>query len=739
MEIAESNRFKSSQHRLWKDRIARTGIVIGGSMVLVALLLIFFYLLYVVTPMFKGARFEPLFQAQPLSPAATLKLGVEESRQYGYRYTQMGTVEFYQRNGEHQSMGLDMPDGASIVSAASAHLSSDLLALGLDNGEVLISQPRFDVSYPNDVRTVTPKLVYPMGSSRLALSPLGQPIERLVFEADAESTTLVWGPSDGPLTLTQYWAELDFLTDEVEWLRRDFTLSALPRGQQEMLISPDQRQLFLWADNRVEVWQIDEPGHPQLRQVLEAQSGARITDIALMAGASSLLIGHDNGEVGQWFQSRIDGERRYHQARQFRHDRPVTALASEHYRRGFIAGDAEGGLSLYHTTSERSLAQIQLSGARIAQAAFAPAGNGFIVESGAAIKLFAVDNPHPEVSWSALWQQVWYEGYPEPDYIWQSTSGSDDFEPKFSLMPLVFGTLKAALYAMVFAVPLAVAGAIYTAFFMSPKVRAMVKPTVEIMEALPTVILGFLAGLWLAPIVEQTLPGILLLLIVLPLVMLLSAYLWHRLPERWSHSRLGQYRELLLIPLLLFTGWACLAVSPWLELVLMDGDARGFVTNELGIAYDQRNALVVGMAMGFAVIPTIFSIAEDAVYSVPRHLVTGSLALGATQWQTLTRVVLLTASPGIFSAVMMGFGRAVGETMIVLMATGNTPLMEWNIFEGMRTLAANIAVEMPESAIDSTHYRVLFLTAFVLFVFTFIFNTFAEYIRLGLRRRYSSL
>ncbi len=143
--------------------------------------------------------------------------------------------------------------------------------------------------------------------------------------------------------------------------------------------------------------------------------------------------------------------------------------------------------------------------------------------------------------------------------------------------------------------------------------------------------------------------------------------------------------------------------------------------------------------MGLAVIPTIFSIAEDAIYGVPTHLINGSLALGATPWQTLIRVVLLTASPGIFSAVMIGLGRAVGETMIVLMATGNTPVMDMNIFEGMRTFAANIAVELPESEVDSTHYRILFLAALVLFLLTFVFNTVAELVRQRLRTRYGNL
>ena len=181
------------------------------------------------------------------------------------------------------------------------------------------------------------------------------------------------------------------------------------------------------------------------------------------------------------------------------------------------------------------------------------------------------------------------------------------------------------------------------------------------------------------------------------------------------------------------------SINDYVELVFFQGSMSRWITTSLGISFDQRNSLVVGIAMGIAVIPTIFSIAEDAVYSVPRHLTDGSLALGATPWQTLVRVVLPTASPGIFSALMIGFGRAVGETMIVLMATGNTPIMDINIFEGMRTLSANIAVEIPEAEVESTHYRILFLAAFVLFLFTFIVNTGAEIVRQRLRIRYGSL
>jgi phosphate transport system permease protein len=185
------------------------------------------------------------------------------------------------------------------------------------------------------------------------------------------------------------------------------------------------------------------------------------------------------------------------------------------------------------------------------------------------------------------------------------------------------------------------------------------------------------------------------------------------------------------------TGYLCLALSVPMELAWFDGDMRAWMRHEWGVDYAQRNALVVGIAMGFAVIPNIFSIAEDAIFSVPKHLSYGSLALGATPWQTLVGVVLPTASPGIFSALMIGLGRAVGETMIVLMAAGNTAIMDGNLFQGMRTLSANIAVEIGETAVDSTHFRVLFLAAFVLFMFTFVLNTFAEVIRNRLRTRYS--
>ena len=465
-----------------------------------------------------------------------------------------------------------------------------------------------------------------------------------------------------------------------------------------------------------------------------------------LSGGISLLVGDSAGGITQWFPVRDDRQSySLPRVRSFSaQTHPITQITPEFSRKGFAAIDESGTLGLYHTTAERTLLVqriIKSPATRRSRPWRCPRGRTPSWSRTAPVfcRFFRIHNEHPEVSWHSLWSKVWYESREQPEYLWQSSAATGDFEPKFSLTPLTLGTLKAAVYAMLFAVPMAIMGAIYTGYFMSAGMRRIVKPSIEVMGALPTVILGFLAGLWLAPFVEANLAGVFALPIVVPAVVLIAAYLWSRLPEAISRRVPEGSEAALLLPVVAAAIFTALVAGEWLEAMLFAGDMPAWLTRELGIPFDQRNSLVVGIAMGFAVIPPIFTISEDAIFSVPRHLTLGSLALGATPWQTLTRVVILTASPGIFSALMIGLGRAVGETMIVLMATGNTPIMDWNPFQGFRALSANIAVEMPESEVNSTHYRVLFLAALVLFLATFVFNTVAEVVRQRLRERYSNL
>ena len=732
-----------SNRRAFKDKAAQISVTIGGTMVFVALLLIFFYLLYVIKPIFDSADVTPVKSVSyQHADVPTLMVGAEEQNEVMYRVSVHGQVDFYTvADGSLlSSFTPTLPAGVTVTSAAVAVPSEQRFALGLSNGQVIVAGLEFGLTYPNNKRLITPKLRYPAGETPITVDETGSAIHKLTFTYSSDKMSFAYQDESGVWRLTRLEGQENMMTEEVEWVSTTSQIQDAPKKVSHELMTPDQRQLMLQTGNKIFVYDIRDTDSLDLLQVIDVERAkAQVNNVALLAGASSLLVSYDTGIVAQYFQVNGEKGRLYQEIRQFDDLPPISSITSEFYRKSFATVSPEGVLTLLYTTSHRELFDAKFDLKNPGKMGFTPRSNGIVVEADKKLHIFSVENSHPEVSWSAMWDKVWYEGYPEPKYVWQSTSGSDDFEAKLSLMPLAYGTMKAAFYAMLFAVPLAIAGAIYTAYFMSPKVRGLVKPTIEIMEALPTVILGFLAGLWLAPLIEEHLPGILILLTLLPTSILASAYGWSKLPAIWKQRLPEVYQELMLIPVVCFVGWFSFAVSPIIEVALFDGNTRQFITNELGITFDQRNALVVGIAMGFAVIPTIFSIAEDAIFSVPRHLSNGSLALGATPWQTLTRVVLLTASPGIFSAIMMGLGRAVGETMIVLMATGNTAIMEWSVFEGMRTLAANIAVEMPESAIGSSHYRVLFLAAFVLFIFTFFFNTIAEVVRQRLRERYSSL
>jgi len=365
------------------------------------------------------------------------------------------------------------------------------------------------------------------------------------------------------------------------------------------------------------------------------------------------------------------------------------------------------------------------------------------------LHLFEVDDPHPDAGFKALFGKIWYEGKNKPMYEYQSSAAESSTEPKLSMIPLIFGTFKGTFYAMIFAVPIALLAALYTSQFLKPEYKKVVKPTMEIMASLPSVVLGFLGALWLAPIIENRVPSIILILLFLPLTAIAVGYTWGKLPQRFR-ALLEQGQEFLVfIPLLLIVSYLGWVLGPWVEswlFVVKDpstgiavADFRLWWPEVTGASFDQRNSLVVGFMMGFAVIPIIFTIAEDAMSNVPQFLKSASLALGASRWQTARRIILPTASPGVFSAIMIGFGRAVGETMIVVMATGNTPVMDWNIFNGFKTLAANIAIELPEAPKESTHFRILFLSALLLFLMTFLVNTVAEVARVRLRNKFKTV
>ncbi|MEX5573098.1 MULTISPECIES: ABC transporter permease subunit [Pseudomonas] len=670
-----------------------------------------------------------------------LMISIEEQNQIGMRVSDKGEVIFFdiREGSELQRISLPLPAGVSVASIGKDQPGAPLIALGLSNGQVLIFKHAYQTTYPDNKKTITPSIAWPYGETPLVLDDQGRPVEYVTVSASGDNLKVA-GSTGTQLHVLALEQTENMMTGEMTREQSRIDLPQMSAAVKAIYIDPRQQWLYVINGRaQADVFSLRDRTLNGRYKLLE-DGNAEITASAQLVGGISLIIGNSKGSMSQWFMARdTDGEQRFMRVRDFKMSHaPIVQIRAEQRRKGFIALDASGKLGVFHSTAHRTLLVDQVvEGSGIL--ALSPRANQILVESSGLLLPMTLDNPHPEVSWSSLWGKVWYENYDSPQYVWQSTASNSDFEPKLSLAPLTYGTLKAAFYAMILAAPLAIAAAIYTAYFMAPGMRRKVKPVIELMEAMPTVILGFFAGLFLAPYLEGHLPGIFSLLLLTPIGILLAGFLWTRLPESIRLRVPDGWESAILLPVVVLVGWFSLSMSPHLENWFFGGDMRMWISNDLGITYDQRNALVVGIAMGFAVIPNIYSIAEDAVFSVPRSLTLGSLALGATPWQTLTRVVILTASPGIFSALMIGMGRAVGETMIVLMATGNTPIMDMNLFEGMRTLAANVAVEMPESEVGGSHYRVLFLAALVLLVFTFVMNTLAELIRQRLRKKYSSL
>lgn len=723
------------------DNGARYAIGLGGVGIIFAVVLIFFYLLWVVLPIFKPVEVQQQghFELPAGGEAVSRYLVMEEGGELAARILSTGDIQFFRlADGKivHQE-AVDLPEDGSVLDVVRLDREGRQLALVLDNTRILFIELKYRVNFHDGVRELLASVSYPYGEEPLVLKSIDR-VVRLSIQHNGDTLKLAALDSDGELLLQSYNAE-----DEEELTEPESESLITTEGSVDFMLFDTNADWLYLADRSGAVVQYKVSDLDDVKLISHIRllpPDRHLTQLTMLLGGVSLLAADDQGKITQWSLQRDDkNQYALRDVRSFQSDSPLVALLPEHRRKGMAAINEKGELLIFYTTSERKLFDKKMIPGQVTRAVLSSRADRLLVETPNDYQVLHIDNDYPELSWQALWGKVVYEGYTEPQYSWQSSASNNDFEPKFSFMPLAFGTLKAAFYAMIVAVPLAIMGALYTAYFMSPKMRGWVKPSIEIMGALPTAILGFLAGLWFAPYVEENLLAVLALTFIFPIGLMLFAWCWTYLPSSVRHHIPEGWHAAVLIPVIMLIGWLTLLIAPSVELVLFDGNIRGWMLHEFGISYDQRNALVVGIAMGLAVIPSIFSISEDAIFSVPKHLINGSLALGATTWQTLMRVVLLTASPGIFSAVMIGMGRAIGETMIVLMATGNTPVMDTSMFQGMRTLSANIAVELPESELGSTHYRILFLAALMLFMVTFVFNTAAEVIRQRLRKRYGSL
>ena len=508
--------------------------------------------------------------------------------------------------------------------------------------------------------------------------------------------------------------------------------------------SPSKITHFLLDNEATKVFFADEDGYLELWEIYEGKlefiykeriATSAIRNIAFIAGNNSLLVDSITEPLKTITALKNKDNNPYfliNHTFQKEHDEVKQIVFNERYK-SFLVLYENGFSEMFYLTSEKKIMEKHYNDG-IQSINFNPRGKELITfYDGGKIEIWNLRIPHPEASLSTLFSKTLYEGYQKPDYIWQSSASDEVYEPKLSLSVLIFGSIKGTMYAMLFAVPLSIFGAIYLNQCLSNKSRKIIKSMIEILAAIPSVVIGFLAALWLAPFLENHFFSFFLFIITFPL--LFTALLFGLL--RWTlFQKINGKEWLFIMPVFILCGIATYYFSAAVETTIFQGDFNQWLFSVFDIKYEQRNSIIIAFALGFAVIPLMFSLIDDALTSIPKSLSAASLALGANHWQTISRVILPSASSGIIAAFIIGFGRAIGETMIVLMATGNTPILDWSIFNGMRTLSANIAVEIPEAPVGGTLYRVLFLSAFILFFFNFILNSFAEVIRQSLRKKY---
>ncbi len=728
-----------------QDSLAKWLITIGGMAIIFCVILILILIAKVSLPLFwsPDAELQNRFTlADGLSADQVMAVGMDEYRETGYVIDDKGLVHFF---NVHDGSALDSiqltssGQGSRIVAVDRYGRLNHVLLW--DDGSVTIEQVKF---YPFfDEHNDNQRSIRHNIDHLAQFSSDGGDLPKIVQARanEEERKVLVTLQVDGAIDLLITQQEESLLGDAEE-VTETYRLDMEAKGNVTTLTMNNAgTRLFAGTDQgEILRWNLEDIEEPVLEETVQAFADNRkVTSLNMVYGDVSLAVGDSAGGVTTWFNVRdIDNGgwklTRIHDLKG--HDRAVDKVVPTLHDKSVIS-IASGQLQISHMTSERLLVRLNEEQA-LTHFAMSTRGNGLIgITAGGQVYTWKLDIPHPEVSFKTLFGKVWYEGYPQPEYVWQSSAGSDDYEPKFSLTPLIFGTLKGTFYAMLFALPLAIFGAIYTSQFARPRFKGIIKPAVEIMAAVPTVIIGFLAALWLAPLIERSLGSLFLSLVMIPAALMISIGLWQGMRKLETLKRVERgYEFLAVAPVVIMAVAIAVVLGPWLEHWLFAGDMKQWLFSEMGVRYDPRNCLIIAFAMGFAVIPIIFTIAEDSLSNVPPSLKAASLALGASRWQTVWRVILPSASPGIFAGTMIGFGRAVGETMIVLMATGNTAIMDLSIFNGMRPLSANIAVEIPEAPVDGSLYRILFLSAVILFLMTFVVNTIAEVVRQRLRAKY---
>ncbi|OGL16141.1 MAG: ABC transporter permease, partial [Candidatus Rokubacteria bacterium RIFCSPLOWO2_12_FULL_71_22] len=516
-----------TSRRVLLDRISRRLVVLGGVVIIASILAILLVIAAEVYPVFRPATAALLGRQAPAAPgpahapAGPSAAGVDEYRAVAWRLTGAGSLEFVPLGAGQVPEPAIVPglDGARVSAVAAAGRSH--FVLGTSDGRLIPLELAFAVTREGGARVVTPE---PAFGVPLTLDPEGRRAVRRLAAATPDGGPVAVAQVGPTALLVQTVVEKKVLIGPGRTDSSVQTLDVVTDGEITALALDGRGEDLFVGTSRGRLLQYDlrDRGSPKPGDAVDVSAtAAPLTALGFLLGDRTLVVGDGSGAVTTWqlVAPPGGGERRLAQLHRFEgHPGPVIAIAASGRDKGFVTADAGGAVRLHYGTSGQTLLSVAApDGAPLRAVVFAPKADGVLAaDATGAITHWRVDNPHPEVTLGTLFGRVWYEGYAEPAYVWQSTGGTDDFEAKLSLAPLIFGTLKGTLYALLFAVPLALLAALYVSEFMHPVVKGWVKPAVEIMAALPSVVLGFLAGLWLAPMVERVVPGLFLMPLVTP-------------------------------------------------------------------------------------------------------------------------------------------------------------------------------------------------------------------------------
>lgn len=750
-------RFRVAGATLWFDRFMTSFIKIGGVMVITAVTGIFVFILTQILPLFRGAEVRPLKTVPTqLEPGHLAGVGLDEWGELPVAIGDDASLTFVdlQAHGAATPVKPVFPEEHQISTVAYQQ-HGQRLVVGTEDGRFAIVPLNYSMNFVGGKSKVVAE---PKAEAFYEIAPETSRVLQVAYGDGSEQKLAGAIVQTGnkvevrAATLTQKKSLMGKGKIEVG-ARFDLT-SQIHARPTKVLVNTGGSSLLVAGDDGQVHYFVLANGALTLRQTFSpfgAGAGNELTSMDFILGDVSMSFGSKKGEavIFSLYVPKGGKERLWGKTKTFPSlPGAVNSFASSLRNKTFLVASGETA-SLRYSTTESVRWEAKLPFA-VSHAVIGGKNDRLLfLDTTGKLQIYTLSDPHPEASWHALFGKLWYEGASEPKYEWQSTGGTDDFEPKISMVPLLIGTLKGTFYAMLFALPIAILAALYTGLFLEQKFKRVIKPALEIMASLPSVVLGFIAALWLAPLLETRVPSVLMAVILVPASALLFGWFWAGLPYTKRRRIRPGYEFFVFVPILFLVGWVAWSLGPVVEQVCFSftdpatgqrvADFRQWWPHVTGADFQQRNSLVVGFIMGFAVIPIVFTITEDALSNVPSALTSASHALGASRWQTAIHVVLPTASAGIFSAVMIGLGRAVGETMIVVMATGNTPIMSGNIFNGFRSLAANIAVELPEAPHHGTLYRTLFLGAMLLFLMTFAVNTVAEVLRQRLREKFKTV